>query len=86
MSQSQEQIMARPEGYLEEVLQQLTVENTHSHVASLEGGSWNFLHPINSPGRKTESPSSNLCLDSRVPSGASKDPLRRLPVCSQVYV
>lgn len=58
----------------------------HSHTASLEGGSWGFLHPINSPGRKTESPSSNFCLDSRVPSGASKDPLRRLLVCSQVCV
>lgn len=58
----------------------------HSHTASLEGGSWSFLHPLNSPPRKTESPSSNFCLDSRVPSGASKDPLRRLPVCSQVCV
>lgn len=58
----------------------------HSHMVSLEGGSWSFLHPINSPGRKTESPSSSFCLDSRVPSGASKDPLRRLLVCSQVCV
>lgn len=78
--------MARPDGnrYLEEVLQLLTVENTHSHTASLEGGSWSFLISYQLLQRKTESPSSNFCLDSRVPAGASEDPLRRLHVCSQV--
>lgn len=64
-----------------------THRGEHSLTNGQPGGrKLEFLTSYQLPRRKTESPSSNFCLDSRVPSGASKDPLRRLLVCSQVCI